>query len=100
MAEGLLGGEDETSEVEPPAALVATQRSIAPLWLMGLTNSIFGMYSGIIAISLPQLLSSRHVPQATIAAMCAVIVSPGSWGFLASPVLDVRFSRRATYGTL
>jgi hypothetical protein len=48
MAEGLLGGEDETSEVEPPAALVATQRSIAPLWLMGLTNSIFG----IVAVAL------------------------------------------------
>jgi PAT family beta-lactamase induction signal transducer AmpG len=61
---------------------------------MGLTNSMFGMYGGIIAISLPQLLSSRHVPEATIAAMCAVIMSPGFWGFLASPVLDVRFSRR------
>ncbi len=61
---------------------------------MGLTNSVFGMYGGILAISVPQLLSARHVPEATIAAMTAVMVSPGFWTFLVSPVLDVRFSRR------
>lgn len=69
-------------------------RSIAPLWLMGLTNSVFGMYAGIVLISVPQLLSNRHVPEATIAAMTAVMASPGFWTFLASPVLDVHFSRR------
>lgn len=89
MAEGTTkDGED------PREAFVAAQRSIAPIWLMGLTNSIFGMYGGIIVISLPELLSSRHVPETTIAAMCAVVLSPGFWGFLVSPVLDVRFSRR------
>jgi PAT family beta-lactamase induction signal transducer AmpG len=61
---------------------------------MGLTNSIFGMYGGIIVIALPQLLSIRHVPETTIAAMTAVMVSPGIWAFVVSPVLDVRFSRR------
>jgi MFS transporter, PAT family, beta-lactamase induction signal transducer AmpG len=71
-----------------------TPRSVAPLWLMGLTNSVFGMYGGIILISVPQLLSMRHVPETTIAAMTAVMVSPGFWTFLVSPVLDVRFSRR------
>ena len=71
-----------------------THRSVAPLWLMGLTNSVFGMYGGIILISVPQLLSIRHVPETTIAAMTAVMVSPGFWTFLVSPVLDVRFSRR------
>lgn len=70
-------------------------RSRAPVWLMGLTNSVFGMYGGIIAISVPQLLSARHVPESRIAAMSAVMVSPGFWTFLVSPVLDVRFSRRA-----
>jgi MFS transporter, PAT family, beta-lactamase induction signal transducer AmpG len=70
------------------------QRSHAPLWLMGLTNAVFGMYGGIVVISMPQLLSARRVPEATIAAMTAVMISPGSWAFLASPVLDVRFSRR------
>jgi MFS transporter, PAT family, beta-lactamase induction signal transducer AmpG len=66
----------------------------APLWLMGLANGVFGMYGGIIVISVPQLLSARQVPESTIAAMTAVMISPGIWAFLASPVLDVRFSRR------
>jgi PAT family beta-lactamase induction signal transducer AmpG len=70
------------------------RRSAAPLWLMGLSNAVFGMYGGIIVISVPQLLSARHVPEATIAAMTAMMISPGFWTFLASPVLDVRFSRR------
>jgi PAT family beta-lactamase induction signal transducer AmpG len=61
---------------------------------MGLTNSVFGMYGGIVLISVPQLLSMRHVPETTVAAMTAVMVSPGFWAFLVSPVLDVRFSRR------
>jgi MFS transporter, PAT family, beta-lactamase induction signal transducer AmpG len=70
------------------------RRSFAPLWLMGLTNGVFGMYGGIMVISVPQLLSARQVPEATIAAMTAVMISPGFWTFLVSPVLDVRFSRR------
>ena len=61
---------------------------------MGLSNAVFGMYAGIIVISVPQLLSARHVPEAQIAAMTAVMISPGFWTFLVSPVLDVRFSRR------
>jgi MFS transporter, PAT family, beta-lactamase induction signal transducer AmpG len=61
---------------------------------MGLSNAVFGMYGGIIVISVPQLLSARHVPEAQIAAMTAAMISPGFWTFLASPVLDVRFSRR------
>jgi PAT family beta-lactamase induction signal transducer AmpG len=61
---------------------------------MGMTNAVFGMYGGIILISLPQLLSGRHVAEATIAGMTAFMASPGFWTFLFSPVLDVRFSRR------
>ena len=61
---------------------------------MGLTNAVFGMYGGIVAVSMPQLLSARRVPESTIAAMTAVMISPGFWTFLVSPVLDVRFSRR------
>jgi hypothetical protein len=41
------------------------RRSAAPLWLMGLTNAVFG----------PQLSSARHVPEGTIAAMTAAQVS-------------------------
>jgi len=73
---------------------VTAGRSFAPLWLMGLTNAVFGMYGGIVLIALPQLLSLRHVPESTIATMTAVMASPGFWTFLVSPVLDVRFSRR------
>jgi PAT family beta-lactamase induction signal transducer AmpG len=69
-------------------------RSLAPVWLTGLTNAVFGMYGGIVVISVPQLLSARRVPELTIAAMTAVMLSPGFWSFLVSPVLDVRFSRR------
>ena len=68
--------------------------SRAPVWTMGLANALFGMYGGVLVISVPQMLSARHVPEATIAAMTAVMISPGFWTFLVSPVLDVRFSRR------
>lgn len=61
---------------------------------MGLTNCSYGLYAGIQVFALPQLLSARHVPEATIAAMSAVELSPGFWAFLLSPVLDVKFSRR------
>lgn len=61
---------------------------------MGLTNSVFGMYSGVMVIAVPQLLSARHVPEGTIAAMTAIMLTPGIWTALASPILDVRFSRR------
>jgi len=66
----------------------------APVWLLGLTNSLFGMYGGILVIAVPQLLSTRHVAEATIAGMTAAAISPGFWTFLVSPILDVRFSRR------
>jgi PAT family beta-lactamase induction signal transducer AmpG len=65
-----------------------------PLWLMGMTNAPFGMYGGILVISIPQMLNSRHVPETIIAAFTAVTVSPGMWSIVASPMLDVRFSRR------
>jgi PAT family beta-lactamase induction signal transducer AmpG len=70
------------------------RRKGAPVWLMGLTNSVFGMYGGVLVITVPQLLSARHVAEATIASMTAATISPGFWAFLFSPVLDVRFSRR------
>jgi PAT family beta-lactamase induction signal transducer AmpG len=74
--------------------LPAAPRRRAPVWLMGLTNALFGMYGGILVISVPQLLNARHVPEATISAMTAAMISPGFWTFVASPLLDVRFSRR------
>jgi MFS transporter, PAT family, beta-lactamase induction signal transducer AmpG len=69
-------------------------RSHAPLWLMGLTYSSFGMYGGIVAVCAPQLMAERHVSGSSIAATTAIIVSPGFWAFLFSPILDVKFTRR------
>jgi PAT family beta-lactamase induction signal transducer AmpG len=61
---------------------------------MGLTNLTYGLYGGIVAFAIPQLLSSRKVPETAIAGLTAVAFSPGFWAFLLSPILDVRFSRR------
>jgi PAT family beta-lactamase induction signal transducer AmpG len=76
------------------ALVPAEHRRAVPLWLMGMTNAPFGMYGGILVITVPQLLNARHVPEATIAAMTAVTISPGVWSVIAAPILDVRFSRR------
>jgi MFS transporter, PAT family, beta-lactamase induction signal transducer AmpG len=69
-------------------------RGRAPLCLMGLTYSSFGMYGGLVAVSAPQIMAAQHIPESTIAAMSAVILSPGFWAFLFSPILDVKFTRR------
>jgi PAT family beta-lactamase induction signal transducer AmpG len=62
--------------------------------MMGLTNLSYGLYGGVVAFAVPQLLGERHVPEAAIAGLTAVAYSPGFWAFLFSPTLDVRFSRR------
>jgi MFS transporter, PAT family, beta-lactamase induction signal transducer AmpG len=62
--------------------------------MMGLTNLSYGLYGGVVAFAVPQLLGDRHVPEGDIAGLSAVAYSPGFWAFLLSPVLDVRFSRR------
>ena len=69
-------------------------RHRVPVWLVGLTNLSYGLYGGVVAFAVPQLLADRHVPEATIAGLTAVAVSPGFWSFFLSPILDVRFSRR------
>ncbi len=69
-------------------------RPRVPVWLMGLTNLSYGLYGGVVAFAIPQLLDNRQVPEAAIASLTAVAYSPGFWAFLFSPILDVRFSRR------
>lgn len=71
-----------------------TRRGFAPVWLMGLTASVLGMFFGILVVAIPEALRARHVPEASVAAITAVAMSPAFWSFLVSPVLDVRFSRR------
>jgi PAT family beta-lactamase induction signal transducer AmpG len=61
---------------------------------MGLTNATFGMYGGMVAISLPEILAEQHVPEARIAVITATAMSPAFWIFLVCPMLDVRFTRR------
>ena len=69
-------------------------RHRVPVWLMGLTNLSYGLYGGVVAFAVPQLLGDRHVPESSIAGLTAIAFSPGFWAFLVSPILDVRFSRR------
>lgn len=74
---------------------MTSRLSRVPVWLMGLTNLTYGLFGGVVAFAIPQLLSSRHVAESTIASITAVSLSPGFWAFLFSPVLDVWISRRA-----
>ncbi len=69
-------------------------RSLPPVWLMGLSNSTLGFVTGIVTFVLPQLLAVQNVPEAKIAAMTALGMSPNFWAVIVSPMLDVRFSRR------
>ena len=69
-------------------------RHRVPVWLMGLTNLSYGLYGGVVAFAVPQLLGNREVPETAIAGLTAVAFSPGFWSFFLSPILDVRFSRR------
>ncbi|MGH8291069.1 MAG: MFS transporter [Steroidobacteraceae bacterium] len=59
-----------------------------------MANATFGMYFGMIVVTLPQLLAAQYVPENEIAAMTAAAMSPSFWAFLLCPVLDVRFPRR------
>lgn len=71
-----------------------TNRSVPPVWLMGLSDLTLGFVTGIVAFALPQLMAAERVPEWKIAAITAVAVSPSFWCVLFGPMLDVRFSRR------
>jgi PAT family beta-lactamase induction signal transducer AmpG len=61
---------------------------------MGLSNLPFGLYGGVMLATIPQLLAAQGVPQPEIASVTAIGLSPGFFYFFASPILDVRFSRK------
>ena len=67
---------------------------IAPVWLIGLSLSPFGFYTGILFYAIPQLLAARHVPEERIANLSGLLMAPYALSFLIAPILDVRFSRR------
>ena len=71
------------------------RRRLPPIWLMGMSNAPFGLMGGFAVITLPQMLAASGVPGGRIAAITAAVISPGFWVFAVSPMLDVRFSRRA-----
>ena len=75
------------------------ERPHPPIWVMGLTNAVFGMMNGFAVVTLPQMLAAEGVPGGHIAAITAAIISPGFWAFIFSPMLDVRLRRR-TYALL
>ncbi|MGH9599638.1 MAG: MFS transporter [Terracidiphilus sp.] len=78
---------------------MSTPRRLPPIWVMGLTNSVFGLMGGFAVITVPEMLAAQGVPGGHIAAITAAIMSPVFWAFVLAPMLDVRFSRR-TYALL
>ena len=64
------------------------------VWVMGLTNTTFGLFGGFAVITLAEMLAAQGVSGGRIAATVAAVLSPGFWAFGLAPLLDVRFSRR------
>ncbi len=76
-----------------------SDRTAPPIWIMGISNSSFGLYSGLAFFAIPQMLAAQHVSEASIAGITAAALSPNFWAVVFGPMLDVRFSRR-WYATL
>jgi PAT family beta-lactamase induction signal transducer AmpG len=76
-----------------------SDRTGPPIWIMGLSNSSFGLYGGLAFFAIPQMLAAQHVSEARIAGITAAALSPNFWAVVFGPMLDVRFSRR-WYATL
>ena len=74
-------------------------RTAPPIWMMGISNSSFGLYGGLAFFAIPQMLASQYVSEARIAGITAAALSPNFWAVVFGPMLDVRFSRR-WYATL
>ena len=82
---------------------MSAARRVPPAWVLSIPVATFGMTSGFIIVTLPQMLAELQVPGGHIATAVAVITSPGFWVFLLAPFLDVRFRRRTyalTFGLL
>ena len=73
----------------------AGRKPLPPVWLMGLTMTVFGAFGGVWAIATPQLLAADHVSEPTIATVTTLVLLPGVFGFLLCPILDVWISRRS-----
>ena len=69
-------------------------RNAPPAWVLGLATLCNGAFSGILIITVPQLLAARGVPELQIASVLSLSFVPGVFNFLAAPILDVGLSRR------
>ncbi|SEB82167.1 MFS transporter [Terriglobus roseus] len=67
---------------------------LPPIFLLGLTNSTYGMAGGFACVVLPEMLAAQGVSGGRIGAIVAWILLALVWSFFLSPMLDVRFSRR------
>jgi MFS transporter, PAT family, beta-lactamase induction signal transducer AmpG len=74
-------------------------KQLPPIWMMGMTNAVFGLTGGFCAVIIPDLLAAHGLPAGQIASIAAAILSPGFWAFIIAPMLDVRLSRR-TYALI
>jgi len=78
---------------------VSPARQAPPAWALGLALLCNGSLSGVLVITIPQLLAARGVPELQIASLTGLSFLPGVFNFLAAPILDVGFSRRS-YATV
>ncbi len=66
-----------------------------PAAILGFANLPLGLGNGLMLSAVPQLLAARHVPEPVISDITTIGLLPGFAIFLAGPLLDLRFSRRA-----
>ena len=69
--------------------------SLPPTWLLGLSTFCSGAFTGVLLLTIPQLLAAQGSPQPQIAQVTSLTLLPGCFAFLLAPILDVRFSRKA-----
>ena len=75
-----------------------TKRKL-PVWAMGLANMPTGFVYGFISTTFGILLVSRGVSVGKVGAISAIAFSPTFWAWVFSPMLDVRFTKKAyAYG--
>lgn len=74
---------------------MAAVRALPPVWLMGLGFIPLGVNGAIMLVTVPQLLAANHVPEQQIASITAIGLFPQFSGFILSPLLDWRISRRS-----
>jgi PAT family beta-lactamase induction signal transducer AmpG len=73
---------------------MATHRPLPPIWLMGMGFFPLGATGSILVITVPQLMAADHTPEQKIASVTAIALTPTFFGFLLTPLLDWRLSRR------